>query len=92
MKTSYLIADERSEELDTGWGRATIETITSPDVEKLSRVSSGSSYLGDSSAAEISMPFEGDISCLLWRKYHKLRTSLFGQICQLECMPVQFPR
>jgi integrase len=57
MKTSSLIADERSEQRDTGWGRVTIETVTSADIKR-SVQGAGSSFLGASSAAEISMSFE----------------------------------
>jgi site-specific recombinase XerD len=57
METSSLIADERSEQRDTGRGRITIETITSADIKR-SVQGAGSSLLGASSPADVSMSFE----------------------------------
>jgi integrase len=58
MKTSSLIADERSGPRGAGWERVTIETVTSADLKRSGKIRAGSSFLGESSAAELSMSFE----------------------------------
>jgi hypothetical protein len=53
-----VIADERSEQWDAGWESVTIDALASADVKGLPATGVGGSFLGESSAAELSMPLE----------------------------------
>ena len=63
MDTSPVIVDERSERWDAGWEPVTIKTVTSTDMKESLPSCVGGSFLGKTSAADVSMSFEPGRHC-----------------------------